>query len=770
MYITKNKIFFGILIFGLIVNLLVFFDIQYLYLRAIFSFIFLITIPGLLIMLMLKVRKIGFWEYFVYSIGLSIAFLMFGGLFINSTLPLVGIDKALSLVSPLVSFDIFLLIFTFIAYKRNSDLNYKPKLPKLDTLNRIFFITALIFPVLSILGAITLNNNGPNILTMIMLGGIAIYVFLIAFLRNKLNEHVFPWAILMMSISLLLMCSLRSWHISGSDINQEYQMFQLTKENFHWSMSNFPRHAYNACLSITILPTILSSFLNINDEYIFKLVFQIVFSFVPVTVFLFLRRHTKGIIAFLAAFFFISQWQFMQQMPALARQEIALLFFTSSLLILFNKNINLIFGKTLFLIFGFSMIVSHYSTTYVALELFVFTYFIGLIFRKTENKKPFLKIYEKLNLKEKGKKLDERKYYLNGNGIMVFFLIVFAFLWYVQLTKISDDLVGNTYNIIKNMGKIFTQEMKSEEVRRALFGGVGIYTIKDLQDYADNTLLDYHTNKPYINYYSSEKYKEYKPEPIYRKYLPITNQIAQKTIYYSHEISKKSIKVFIIVGVFYLLFTQFKKRKMDIEYILMVLDCVFLVGVILFVPYVSIAYNFERLYQQALVILSLPVVLGGLVLFRFFKKENIKIILMTIIFIWYFLPWSGFTYQLVGGDSVMQLNNFGESYDRFYTHESEVKSSKWLSNNYDNNYLIYADRYSQIKLISFLNINTHIVEDMLPSTMDRKAYVYSSYVNTIENRTFSCYGLKVMGYNFPTEFLNQNKNLIYNNGSSEVFK
>ena len=57
---TKNKLLSGILIFGLITNLLVLFDIQYFYLRAIFSFIFLITIPRLLIMLMLKIRKIGF--------------------------------------------------------------------------------------------------------------------------------------------------------------------------------------------------------------------------------------------------------------------------------------------------------------------------------------------------------------------------------------------------------------------------------------------------------------------------------------------------------------------------------------------------------------------------------------------------------------------------------------------------------------------------------------------------------------------------------------
>jgi uncharacterized membrane protein len=203
----------------------------------------------------------------------------------------------------------------------------------------------------------------------------------------------------------------------------------------------------------------------------------------------------------------------------------------------------------------------------------------------------------------------------------------------------------------------------------------------------------------------------------------------------------------------------------------MILDCVFLIGVMLFVPYVSIAYNFERLYQQTLVILSLPAVLGGLVLFRFFKKENIKIILMTIIFIWYFLPSSGFTSQLFGGEPRMSLNNFGEAHDRFYTHESEVKSLEWLSKYYNQKNEIYLDRYATLKAYYFFKINEkNILEDILPSTIDKNAYVYSSYVNTIYKKTFIYYGLKEMGYNFPTEFLNQNKNLIYNNGSSEVFK
>ena len=201
MKLTRNKIFFGILIFGLIANLLVYFDIQYFYLRALFSFIFLSTIPGLLIMLILKIRKIGSWEYLVFTIGLSIAFLMFGGLFINFALPLVGIGKPLSLIPVLISLNAFLLVFWMIAYKRNKEILFEIRLPKLDWLNKIFFITPVIFPLLSILGAIILNNGGPNYLTLILLGGIVLYLLGVVLFRKILDQNIYPWAIFMISLS-----------------------------------------------------------------------------------------------------------------------------------------------------------------------------------------------------------------------------------------------------------------------------------------------------------------------------------------------------------------------------------------------------------------------------------------------------------------------------------------------------------------------------------------------------------------------------------------
>lgn len=382
MNLTKNKIFFGILTFLLIVNLLIIFNLNQFYIRAVLGFIFLITIPGLLIMLMMKIRGVGAWEYLVYVVGLSVSFIMFGSLAVNWILPWLNItDKPLSLLPILICFNVFLLGFWIVAYIRNKKLLLEIKSPKLNLTNRIFFVVPMLFPILSILGAFLLNNHGTNILTMIMLGGIVVYVFFLVILREKLNPNIYPWVLWMMGLSLLLMLSLRSWYLGGFDITREYYTLQLTKENFYWGMSNF-KNAYNTCLSITILPTIFHSLLKINDQYIFKLFFPMIFSFFPIILYLFLSKSINKVYSFISAIFFLSWPFFIDPMVSLARQEIAFIFFGLMLLVLFTKEINPILKKVLFLIFGASMIVSHYSTSYVALALFTLTYVLTFFYKK----------------------------------------------------------------------------------------------------------------------------------------------------------------------------------------------------------------------------------------------------------------------------------------------------------------------------------------------------------------------------------------------------
>jgi uncharacterized membrane protein len=721
---------------------------------------------------MLRIRKVGFWEYLVYAIGLSVAFLMFGGLFVNWALPLIGINKPLSFISLLISFNIFLIIFWLIAYNRNKEISFDIKLQELDGLKKIFLIIPIIFPILSIFGAIILNNNGPNYLTMLLLGGIAAYVFSIVSFRKKLNQNVYPWAILMMSISLLLMGSLRSWYVSSVDINLEYYIFQLVKANQQWNISLFP-NTYNTCLSVSLLPTILSSFLKINDQYIFKLIIPLIFSITPVGVYLFLKRYTKSIFAFMASFFFISQPLFITWWNIPIRQEISFLFFTLSLLVLFNENLSSILKKTFFLIFGFSTVVTHYTTAYVAVFIFIFTYLICLVFKKTEIKKPFSKIYEKLNLKEKGK-LNNKVYYLNGKIILLF--IVFTLLWNGQFTETSRSFIDTSAKVIQNIGKIFSEKVRTEGASFSSQWNI-FYKPKDLtmllQNYTREIALEY-KNKPNINLYPQKKYDSYKPRVTFSELLPlkISQGVASK-IYLFEEIIKKLVKIFIVFGVFYLIFTQLKRRKIDNEYIIMALGSLFFIAAVIVLPFASIDYGLTRAYQQVLIILSLPAVLGCNVLFKFFKKENLETFAVLSVFLFYFLFISVFISQIVGGsqDSSMQLNNFGRGYDEFYVHKSEIKSAIWLFKKSNNDEKIYVDSRAGSRLWLVTNINENrIIGSVLPSTIDEKAYVYSSYTNTIKKRAFVSFKGETIIYNFPTEFLNQNKNKIYNNGESELFK
>ena len=111
-----------------------------------------------------------------------------------------------------------------------------------------------------------------------------------------------------------------------------------------------------------------------------------------------------------------------------------------------------------------------------------------------------------------------------------------------------------------------------------------------------------------------------------------------------------------------------------------------------------------------------------------------------------------------------------EYYNRFYLHDVEISSLKWLSNNYNPQYLVYADRYSKLKFISFSDIKKYVNEDILPSTIDKNAYVYAGYANKAEEISMIYYKYQEMAHNYSIEFLNKNKNRIYQKSYSEIFK
>jgi uncharacterized membrane protein len=143
--------------------------------------------------------------------------------------------------------------------------------------------------------------------------------------------------------------------------------------------------------------------------------------------------------------------------------------------------------------------------------------------------------------------------------------------------------------------------------------------------------------------------------------------------------------------------------------------------------------------------------------------------MLAIIILIFFFFSTGFLGQLVGGEvPKVWLNNAGHSYSLGYTHRSDVVSAEWLANNYDFQ-LVYANYPARNKLWAFAEINK-IIEHTLPSTIDKYSYVYLSYPNIVERKSFFEFRGLILGYYSPYEFLFRNKNLVYSNGGSEIFK
>ncbi len=383
------------------------------FLREFMVFVSFITIPGVLILHILRLNKIEFVKKVVLMVGLSVAFLIFMGLLLNSIYPVIL--KPLSLVPVLILCNVLLLIMAFVAYLRNRDVFNLNDFLNLKINLKDKLVSPLIFPVLfpfmAIFGTYLMNLTQNNSILLAMLLLIPIYVIAVTILRNKIHGATYPFAIWTISLSLLIMNGLTSFHLMGRDVHYEYYSFQLALQSFHWDINTY-LNPYNACLSITIFPTILQSLSNLNGEYIFKIL-SLIGSFIPLVVYAVSKKYLENKYAFFAGLLFAFQLFFVYLLGAV-RQEIAILFFFLAIMVLFAADMGKNTKKILFIVFMSSVVVSHYTTAYISfvlvLPILLMPFFKGLI---------------------KDKKLK----FTNFDVIILLFL--FIMVWYILFAKVQ---------------------------------------------------------------------------------------------------------------------------------------------------------------------------------------------------------------------------------------------------------------------------------------------------------------------------------------------
>ena len=437
---SRNFLAF-ILVLQFIVYALVLFDIQVA--RQIIGFLYFTTIPGFIIVKLLKLNELDMLDIVLFSVGFSVAFLMLAGLFINELCFLFSVSKPLSLMPLMVILNSFILTGAFVVFLRNEGVKFR----EAKTLGASPLGLLLMgLPILSIVGAMWVNSFGNNLILLFSILAISLLFVIGIISKELLPPKLYPLAVLIIAISLLYHSSLISNYLVGfgSDISDEYFMAQTTINNARWSSVGDPTYGrLNSMLSITILPTVYSTLLNMSATQVFKILGPLIFSFVPLGLYQVWQRNVGKKSAFIAAFLLMAQQTFYSEMLGLTRQMVAELFFVLVLLTVLNTKMRQSKRIICFVTFSAALVMSHY-----ALAL-VFLFFISLA------------LISLLVIKRSSRSI-------TATMVVLFFIVMFSWYIYTSNAATFDSVLTYGDYVHNQLGQFFSPVSRGQTVLRGL--------------------------------------------------------------------------------------------------------------------------------------------------------------------------------------------------------------------------------------------------------------------------------------------------------------
>ena len=748
-------------------------------LRQIVGFVFLTFVPGILILRILKIHNTGIVESLLYSVGLSLAFVMFTGTVANFVLPLFGVSKPVSIFPIIAILAVFTLILGAIAYKRDKD--FSTPTPKLNI--AAFFspsyLLLLVLPLLAIWGAVLVNFYQNNFLLLFFIIIVACVVALVAF--DRLPQKAYPLAIVMIAMGLLLHTTLISEYLMRWNVDFEYYYQSLVIQNGLWNPS-LP-HDVNSVLSVVMLAPLYSLILNMDSVWLFKLIYPLIFCLVPLVLFQTYGKQISAKIAFLSVFFFMSMFYFYEEGTLLHRQQIALLFFALLILLMVDRKLALRQRLSLFIIFSLSLVVSHYAIGYIWLAFLVGAWIVVALIRSKARV-----IWEWLTSKFGGlpqslisSRAFPSKIMLGVIGIF----LVFSLGWYGIVAS------GSPLVTIKNIAEYIPREIIHPTTPSPPTITSSPSTTSSLPT-TPSPLTKPEVREPLANkdpLVTSALGLDFVSAPVPGKIFWIFQYITQ---------------FFIVAGFVRLIFKP-RGLRFTAEYIGLCSATALMLLAWIAVPYFSIHIGMLRFYFITLFVLSPLCIIGGEVIWKgasnFYKRclawlmkyRRIFVIgsstplvgspayyrfVALAVLIPYFLFSSGFIFEVTGSYQLIDTRSipsssslsYGKIDTGHYT-EKEVAAAQWLGQTAPKDAKVYADVGMGIDLVT-LWFYKHKQTSGFPywgEYMSAEAYIYLRSWN-IEHGELVVEPSRRISLEEPTGLSEalQARNIVYNNGGAQV--
>lgn len=336
------------------------------------SSLFVVVVPGNVILRLLRPKGLTAVEEVLYSVGLSISLIMFLGFSMNTILPFAGISKPLSVLPMQLGILFSTASFTAAVFLRerryeriqiiSTEVDLHPK--------QLFF--AMFIVILSVLGATFINTFGDNTFALVFQVLVAAIPLLVAL--DRIPQAIYPVLIFSIALGVLLQKSLISQYLTGWDVYMEhYYSTQVLSSSIWEDVGNDSNLA--TLLSTNIFAPVYSELSGMSLTWVFKIVYPVLFALVPLALYQLFATHFSKKVAFLAAFVSVSLYVFSQAMVDVPRQELGELFMVLVMYVgLRNDNI-IPYGsmpsRALALVFVSSLVVSHYALSFLFLFLVV---------------------------------------------------------------------------------------------------------------------------------------------------------------------------------------------------------------------------------------------------------------------------------------------------------------------------------------------------------------------------------------------------------------
>ena len=603
------------------------------------------------------------------------------------------------------------------------------------------------------------------------LGGIVVTLLLLLRWRRQVRDGMTIVILYLLSLALLLMTSLRGWYVTGHDIQLEYRVFQLTEAHGRWNISDF-HNAYNACLSITILPTEVAQIVHVDDPYVYKVFFQLIFALCPVLVYAIARRYWSGSVSILAAVYFVGFPTFFTDMPFLNRQEIAFLFVSVAVLSSTNIAWSLRRRQLALFVASLGVELSHYSTMY----LFLGTFLAAWVAQRVSALSPRRWHRPTGATDAEGTPWVVMTRTVGIGSILVMVAIMLA--WGTLATQTAGSALTDAESAIS--GLVGSSAARSGDVSYSLLSGKTISPQAVLNDYRQETLKEGVGASP-STYVPASVVARY-PTQIFNepRLLPLTgagrllSDIGVPAAGLNSVVRQGAAKgeqLFAGIGLVAIAAARRRRRHIDREFFFLCLGSIVMVAIITILPNLSVDYGVLRAFQEALILIAPVLVAGSLTVFSLLGQVW-ALRTAAAVCIGIFVSTTGLLPQILGGyPPQLGLNNSGIYYDVYYMHPQEVAAVGWLADKPGvlPNGVQAEDLTYRFAFTSPSGVGQDMM-DIYPSLVRQSSWVILGYSTVRTGRATTFYDGDLLTYMYPIGVLQDSKSLVYNDGDAEIYR